>query len=51
LTAPDVNKRFAEMGSTSIGNQPAEFRDFLKSQAPSWRKSSRSLTWATSRCD
>lgn len=32
LNTPDVSKRFAEMGSTVIGNQPEEFRGFLKSE-------------------
>ena len=32
LNTPDVSKRFAEMGSTAIGNQPEEFRGFLRSE-------------------
>jgi tripartite-type tricarboxylate transporter receptor subunit TctC len=32
LNTPEVGKRFAEMGSTVIGNQPEEFGAFLKSE-------------------
>ncbi len=32
LNTPDVSKRFAEMGSTAVGNQPEEFGTFLKAE-------------------
>jgi tripartite-type tricarboxylate transporter receptor subunit TctC len=38
LKRPDISKRLHDLGLTPIGDQPAEFGEFLKADIEKWRK-------------
>ena len=38
LATPDIRKKFDELGLEPVGNTPAEFAAFIKTETPEWAK-------------